>query len=105
MATPERPAEEPIAKAFRGRAAPVILGAIAAAYLALVWLEAVRTGVTASRLGLPQPLVYFTQVAGLFPRAAKHAVEYRAEALLCGEREWIEIDVRPFFPIDADNKE
>jgi hypothetical protein len=95
--------DESVARAWRGRAAPVVLAALAAAYVAAVWSEAVKVD-TSSRW-LPAPLAYFTQVARLFPRAAQATLEYHVEGFRCNDTSWTEIDVRPFFPIDADNKE
>ncbi|HKQ70761.1 MAG TPA: hypothetical protein VJT73_15550 [Polyangiaceae bacterium] len=53
---------------------------------------------------LPQSLVFFCQISALFPRAASHSIEYRAQGYTCSDKV-IEIDVRPFFPIHADDKE
>src|SRR6185369_16131667 len=48
---------------------------------------------------------YFTQLAALFPGAARHAIDYRVEGYRCRDKTWVEIDVWPWFPIDAGNKE
>jgi hypothetical protein len=53
---------------------------------------------------VPRPALYFGQIAALFPRAATHRIEYRAEGLPC-DGPAFEIDVRPFFPIHSDDKE
>jgi hypothetical protein len=73
-----------------------------ALYIAAVFIE----GAGGSRLArvVPRPLLFFSQIAALFPRAATHRIEYRAEGLPC-EGPAFEIDVRPFFPIHADDKE
>ncbi len=76
---------------------------IASLYLATVFLDGTGTGLPAK--WLPRPWVYFAQVSALFPFAAVTTIDYRAEGWSCAERKWVEIDVRPFFPIDADNKE
>jgi hypothetical protein len=44
-------------------------------------------------------------VAALFKSAGLMAIDYRAEGWSCSDRKWIEVDVRPFFRIDADTKE
>lgn len=77
--------------------------AIAGLYLATVWLDGV--GSTWPAKITPRPWVYFSQVAALFVNAAPKVIEYRAEGWSCSEKRWTEIDVRPHFRIDADNKE
>jgi hypothetical protein len=44
-------------------------------------------------------------VAALFPRAAVVSIDYRAEAFVCADSAWREMDTRPYFPIDSDDKE
>lgn len=51
-----------------------------------------------------RPILFFCQIAALFPYAATHRIEYRAEGLPCRGPAF-EVDVRPFFPIHADDKE
>lgn len=48
---------------------------------------------------------YFTQIACLFPKAATHAIDYRLEVWDCDRREFSELDFRPLFPLQADDKE
>ena len=76
---------------------------IAALYLATVWLEGIGSTVPAKIT--PRPWLYFSQVAALFVTAAPKVIDYRAEGWSCETRRWTEIDVRPYFRIDADNKE
>jgi hypothetical protein len=96
--------DDGVARAWGGRGVPAILGAAAIVYFVSLWSEAaVRSGV--SLRWLPAPLAYFTQIAALFPGPTSHAVDYRAEGFRCRDKTWIEIDVSPWFPIDADNKE
>jgi hypothetical protein len=45
------------------------------------------------------------QVAALFPHAALNVIDYRAEAWLCTDRRWEELDTRAYFPLDPDDKE
>ena len=54
---------------------------------------------------LPAPFLYFTQVACLFPKAARMAIEYRVEAWSCADQAFTELDATPYFPIHANNKE
>ncbi|TVQ94196.1 MAG: hypothetical protein EA397_02575 [Deltaproteobacteria bacterium] len=54
---------------------------------------------------LPGPVLYFTQVACLFPKAARMAIEYRVEAWSCSDQAFYELDPTPYFPIHANNKE
>jgi hypothetical protein len=52
----------------------------------------------------PSPALYFCQIAKLFPGATKYVFEHRAQGYKCNG-DPVEIDVRPFFPIHADDKE
>ena len=76
---------------------------VAALYLATVWLDGVGSNVP-SKL-TPRPWLYFSQIAALFVNAAPKVIDYRAEGWVCSEHKWQEIDVRPYFRIDEDNKE
>lgn len=87
----------------RRRSGRAVLLFVAAAYLATVWLDGVGSNVP-SKL-LPRPWVYFAQVSALFPHAAITTIDYRAQGWSCAERRWVEIDVRPYFLLDRDNKE
>jgi hypothetical protein len=77
------------------------LGVAGALYIAGVFIEG--AGGHLERI-VPRPVLFFCQIAALFPRAATHRIEYRAEGLPCHGPAF-EIDVRPFFPIHADDKE
>jgi hypothetical protein len=92
-----------IARAWHVPLVPRLLTVVAATYLGSIWLDEV--GSNLHRRLLPDTLTYFTQVAGLFPNAAVAAIEYRVEGWDCADRRWKEIDARPDFPMDADNKE
>lgn len=81
----------------------VALRVLAGAYLAGVWLDGV--GSTLPSHLLPRVPNYFLQVAALFPRAATMSIDYRAEAWVCADRKWEELDTRPYFPLDPDDKE
>jgi hypothetical protein len=78
------------------------LGVAGALYIAGVFME----GAGGARLDrvVPRPLLFFSQIAALFPHAATYRIEYRAEGLPC-QGPAFEVDVRPFFPIHADDKE
>ena len=76
---------------------------VAGLYLATVWLDGV--GSTFPAKITPRPWLYFSQIAALFVNAAPKVIEYRAEGWSCSEHKWIEVDVRPWFPIDRDDKE
>ncbi|HJZ89076.1 MAG TPA: hypothetical protein VKN99_28085 [Polyangia bacterium] len=76
---------------------------LATGYLASIWLDAAGTRVP-ERV-LPRPAIYLTQIACLFPHTAQDAIDYRAEGYDCARRRYAEIDVRPFFPIHANDKE
>lgn len=76
---------------------------LAALYLSLVVLEA--AGSRLPRSLLPRPLLFFVQTASLFPRAARNVIEWRARGWRCDAQRFEEIDVRPYFPIHAGDKE
>jgi len=78
----------------------LVLGGL---YLAGVWLEGV--GSTLPGTLLPRTPLYFLQIAALFPHAAVNVIDFRAEGWLCKERRWQELDTRPYFPIDPNDKE
>ena len=81
----------------------IALVTLAGAYLAGVWLDGV--GSTLPSTVLPRAANYFLQVAALFPTAATMSIDYRAEAWVCADKKWEELDTRPYFPIDPDDKE
>jgi hypothetical protein len=81
----------------------IALRVLAGSYLAGVWLDGV--GSTLPSRVLPRVPNYFLQVAALFPRAATMSIDYRAEAWVCADRKWEELDTRPYFPLDPEDKE
>jgi hypothetical protein len=97
------PAEAAPVASPLGTRARYALMAIAVFYLGTVWLDGV--GSTAPARWLPRPWVYFAQVAALFKNAGLMAIDYRAEGWVCADKKWVEVDVRPFFLVDQDNKE
>jgi hypothetical protein len=52
-----------------------------------------------------KPIAFFFEAAGLFPNADRFAIEARLEGWSCVRRRWEKLDPRPYFPIEADNKE
>ena len=80
------------------RLALTIAGAL---YIAAVFIEG--SGGRLDRVVF-RPILFFCQIAALFPHGATHRIEYRAEGLPC-QGPAFEVDVRPFFPIHADDKE
>jgi hypothetical protein len=94
-------ASKPSAPSRRWLRRAALAGAIV--YLACVWLDAV--GSELPSLILPRPLRFFVQVAQLFPRAATDAIEWRAKGYRCGRRRFEELDLSPYFPIHAGDKE
>lgn len=79
------------------------VGIAGALYLAAIFLGS--AGSSLPRKILPRPVLYFTQVACLFPHAATHSIEYRAAAYSCRERRFQELDYRRYFPLHPDDKE
>jgi hypothetical protein len=96
--------DDGVARAWGGGSITKVLGALAVAYFVVVWTEAAKSGTAAKWLRVA-PVAYFTQIAALFPGAARHAIDYRVEGYRCRDKAWVELDVSPWFPIDADNKE
>lgn len=76
---------------------------VALAYLTTVWLDGVGSNLPAKVT--PRPWLYFAQVAALFKHAGMMVIDYRAEGWSCSEQDWVEIDVRPWFRIEANTKE
>jgi hypothetical protein len=79
------------------------IGIAGALYLAAIFLGS--AGSSVPQKTLPRPLLYFTQVACLFPRASTHSIEYRVAAYSCSERRFRELDHREYFPMHPDDKE
>lgn len=52
-----------------------------------------------------QPFAYFTETTKLFTDADQIALEYHLDAWSCTEHAWVPLDPRPYFPIEADDKE
>jgi|HubBroStandDraft_6_1064221.scaffolds.fasta_scaffold17475_3 hypothetical protein len=105
MGVPRSPIGTPIRTrpatwSARGR---VALRVLAGAYLLGVWLDGSGSGIPASIL--PRAANYFVQVSALFPWAATASIDYRAEGFICSEGAWMELDTRPYFPIDTEDKE
>jgi hypothetical protein len=80
-----------------------VVAATGAAYVLALWLDGV--GAHWVNHMLPPPLRLFVQVAELFPKALPEAIEWRARAWRCDLGRYVELDVRPFFPIRRDDKE
>jgi hypothetical protein len=77
--------------------------ALALLYLAAVWLDG--AGFAGALQWIPLPVRFFSQVAQLFPHAAPFAIEWRAQGYRCATGTVEELDLRPHFPIHADDKE
>jgi len=80
-----------------------VLTVVAGIYALFVWMDA--SGLNLPDKILPLPLRFFMQEAALFPDAARDAIEYRAEGYRCDAGRFEEVDVRPYFPIQRDDKE
>jgi hypothetical protein len=72
-------------------------------YLATVWLDGVGSNWPAR--AMPRIWVFFAQYAALFAHAGLMTIDYRAEGWSCSDKRWVELDVKPWFRIDAENKE
>jgi hypothetical protein len=80
-----------------------LAGAAGAAYLAAIFVGGTGSSLPSSLLS--RALLYFTQVACLFPLAAEYSIEYRVSAYSCRDRRFQELDYRPYFPLRPDDKE
>jgi hypothetical protein len=88
------------------RSAPALRAAATIAaglYLASLFLSG--AGSKLPRNALPATALYFVQTTCLFPHAARMVIDYRLEGWQCAEQRFVELDVRPHFPIHADDKE
>jgi hypothetical protein len=103
---PEPPLE-PSPKAPLGNFGPPAfrkaLVAAALGFFALMVMDEWRSGL-AYRF-VPGPLLFFSQIAGLFPEAKDLDVDFRVEGWSCEEGLYRELDISPFFPIQSGNKE
>lgn len=78
----------------------------AAAALYFVGLFAYSTGwKTVPTRSAMKPAAFFLESAALLPKADEIAFEYRLEGWSCRRKRWERLDPRPYFPIEADNKE
>jgi hypothetical protein len=80
-----------------------VVTALGALYLLAIFLDGTGTGIPDHVLA--PPLRLFVQVAELFPNASPFSIEWRARAWRCDLARFEELDVRPFFPIHANDKE
>jgi hypothetical protein len=77
--------------------------ALALAYFAVLIADHVRA--RGLRSVVPGPILFFAQIADLFPDASSGIIEYRAEGWLCGQQRFVELDMSKLFPMLAGNKE
>lgn len=80
-----------------------LLVLISTGYLLTVWLDGIGSPLPAKLV--PRPWLYFAEVAALFKNAGMMSISYRAEGWSCSDARWVEVDVRPWFRIDAETKE
>jgi len=76
---------------------------LAAIYLIAVFIEAVHPGKMRKALGRQGS--YFAQIAKLFAERSEVSIDFRAEGFRCDTHQFEELDVRPYFPMHADDKE
>jgi hypothetical protein len=76
---------------------------VAGVYLVAVFVE----GVWPNRAyrALSRPVVYFAQIAKLFADRSEFEIEFRVEGFDCEHHQFRELDVRPYFPMHANDKE
>ncbi len=80
----------------------LLVGA-ATTYFCVIFLEICKPNLAYA--WVPGPLLYFSQIAALFPLAKSRDMDYRAEGWNCEAARYEEIDLRPIFSIQAENKE
>jgi hypothetical protein len=100
---PIAPVPEVVADVWGSGVVPKVLCVVSAIYLGSVAFDGI--GSTLPHRVLPQAAEFFAQCSCLFPKAADFSIDYRAEGFRCSDKRWVEIDPRPFFPIDRDEKE
>jgi hypothetical protein len=76
---------------------------IALAVLAGIYLVTLKWHLPDS--GAFRALSFFTEATKLFADADNVALEYRLDAWSCDGHAWVPLDPRPYFPIEADDKE
>jgi hypothetical protein len=76
---------------------------VAAVYLVAVFVEAVHPGRTHKILG--RPVAYFAQIAKLFAERSTMSIDFRAMGFRCDTHQFAELDVAPYFPMHAGDKE
>ncbi|HUH04810.1 MAG TPA: hypothetical protein VML75_22590 [Kofleriaceae bacterium] len=79
------------------------VGVAGAVYLSAMFLNS--AGSSLPRDHLPRPVLYFPQVACLFPSAALRSIDHRVAGYSCRDRRFHELDHREYFPIRPDDKE
>jgi len=85
--------------------APIRMGLALLALGYFFLLIADQARLPALRSIVPGPVLFFGQIADLFPSASSGIIEYRAEGWLCGGRRYVELDMGRLFPMLAGNKE
>jgi hypothetical protein len=98
-----RRAAEDVARNFGPAPLRVGLIALALAYFSVLIADHLR--VHGLRSVVPGPVLFFAQVADLFPEASGGIIEYRAEGWLCGQQRFAELEMGTLFPMLAGNKE
>ena len=76
---------------------------LAALYFLSVFVEAVHPGRTVKLVG--RPAAYFSQLADLFATRSIMSIDFRVEAFRCDTHQFRELDVSPYFPMHAQDKE
>ena len=56
-------------------------------------------------IAIASPAQFFVEATKLFADADTVAIEYRLDAWSCDGHAWVPLDPRPYFPIEADDKE
>lgn len=81
----------------------IALVVLALGYFSVLIADHVRA--RGLRSVVPGPVLFFAQIADLFPEASAGIIEYRAEGWLCGQKRFEELDMGKLFPMLAGNKE
>ncbi len=80
-----------------------VVSLVAGVYLISVFVEGLWPD-TMHRL-VSRPVAYFAQIAKLFADRSEVSIDFRVEGFRCDRHQFQELDIRPYFPMHADDKE
>ena len=78
---------------------------VAVIYMLLVFGEAEWPGIIYRRLHTGRTVAFFSEIARLFADRSTLTIDFRAEAFRCDTHQFEELDLAPYFPMHAGDKE